>query len=145
MSRYNRRRVLQKTYYIFRLIGKPMKMYIRNTPTNANITNVPTDLFAAYEEPVETAGEFTVHGFYGAFEEKDVENRGEGGRYRQVMGTVTVPFAYRSLLDQADYIDPYNDGSRFTKVGACFVDQERLMIYQDIQATVLNNPSDISS
>jgi len=138
MPRFNKRRVLEKTYYILRQTGKPMKLYVRNTPATSSAntaSGIPVDLFAALEEPPEVASEFTVYGFYGKFEEEDVESRDEGGRFRQVKGLLTVPFAYRSLLAKADYIDPYGDGSRFVKYGNTVVDEERLLIYQTIQGT----------
>lgn len=122
-----------------------MRLYIRNTPANPNVDAVPHDLFTAYEEPVETAGEFTVYGFFGKFEEEVVESRGVGGRFKQVKGTLTVPFAYRSLLAKADYIDPYMDGSRLQKVGNTVVDEERMLIYQTVQGTTFPNTDEITS
>lgn len=122
-----------------------MKMYVRNTPANIPSSTVPHDLFAAYEEPPEVAGEFTVYGFFGKFEEDISEDRDEGGRYKQVKGLLTIPFAWRSLLAKADYIDPYNDGSRMSKIGHTVVDEERMLIYQTIQGTVFPNTDEITS
>ena len=145
MPKYDRRRVFKKTMYVLRQTGKPMRMYVRNVPVNAATPAVPSDLFTAAEEPLEVDSEFTVYGFFGKFEEEDIEIRGEGGRFKQVKGTVTVPFAYRSILAKADYIDPYMDGSRFQKVGPAVVDEERLLIYQPIGGTTFPSVDEITS
>lgn len=140
MPHFSRRRMNRQELHMFIRTGQVMVLWSRITPPNTAAT--PSDLFAADSEPLEGTDDLQKHYIIGQFQEQAVEQFSEIGRLRQVTGTITVPMMYKSLLAQAAYIDPYNDGvSRFKKCGT-MVDEERLFVTQKIEAVTLKSVGD---
>lgn len=115
-----------------------MTLLLRQTDPNKDVYTPGRLLDADTDAPESDLKRIYI---YGKFEETDVESYGNIGRQREVNGVITVPMLYKTLLAQAEYIDPYNDGSRFTKDGAA-VDEGRLFITQSIRSLSLKSVAD---
>lgn len=106
---------------------------------------VPTDLFASGIEPVGDSAEFTTTYVLGQFSQTVLEQSITGiGREKQVSGIVEIPAIYKTLLAKADYIDPYNDGSLFMKVGKSTTDPQNLFVKQAITGVAFPDPAEIT-
>jgi len=100
------------------------------------------NLFTSDNDPVEDSSHYTFRYIKGQFLEDDTMVPTEVGRNRVIKGTITIPMLYKSLLAQAEYIDPFLDGSRFTKVSGV-VDEGRVMATCTIQSVYLKSTSEI--
>lgn len=141
MARFSFRRMNAKQMDIFRATGTTINLILRSTQPNTTYAG-PGHLLDADTEPDEATDTTTVN-IFGQFDETDSYSVGELGRERIVKGIVTVPMLYKSLLAQAEYINPYNDGkSRFKKLGA-IVDEGRMYAKVTLESVSLANRADI--
>lgn len=135
------RRMLNQEMRMFRNAAVTINLILRTTPPSTTYHG-PGYLLQTDTEPSEATDTKTIN-IFAKFEETDAESMGDTGRERIVKGVITVPMLYKSLLAQAEFINPYNDGiSRFRKVGA-IVDEGRLFVTQSIASVSLQNPSDV--
>jgi len=116
-----------------------MSIYVLTNPVSDN-AYTPGNLFATDMDISEAA--LTKLFIFGEFKESDAEESGKAGRQRIVRGTLRLPILYKNVLAQAEYIDPYNDGSRFRKNGAA-VDEGHMMITQSLVSVSLVNKGDV--
>ncbi len=101
------------------------------------------NLFLVDNDPVEDPSHYTFRYVKGKLEETDNMIPTEVGRHRVVTGIITMPMLYKSLLAQAEYIDPYLNGSRFT-VSSGIVDEGRVFITAEIKSVYLTSTSTIT-
>jgi hypothetical protein len=123
---------------IFTLTGRTMLLWMQTTPTNP--TYVPGQLFNSDQDLPDSG--LTQKYIRGKFEETDAESSGPEGKFRSVKGVIYVPMLYKAYLAQAEYIDPYLDGSRFKKSGA-IVDEGRMFVTQSIESVSLTDPTNV--
>lgn len=133
---FSRRRMYQRELKMFSKTGNVMVLWIRVNPPTPTAS---ADLFVDDTEPLEGAGDLKKMYIIGTFQEEATESQSAVGRLRHVRGVITIPAMYKTYLEQATYIDPYNDGSsRFRKNGSV-MEEERLFVTQKIESVVLKN------
>jgi hypothetical protein len=144
MPQFSKRRLLKQQLRIFDMTGQTMYLIMRANPSDIRTGYTPGNLFASTADPLEDDpnNPIVTRAVKGKFEETNVEQYDDVGRKRVVKGIVTIPMLYKSYLAQAEYIDPYGDGSRFKKTGA-IVDEERLFCTQSIESVTLATTADV--
>lgn len=143
--RFSNRRILRRRLEIFNATGTVMQLIIR---TGSGIPpaydpTVSGNLFTAESDPPEDSGDYTFRYIRGRFDETDDMEPGQAGRLRVVKGIITVPILFKSLLAQAEYIDPYLDKSRFSKTGA-IINEGRTFCTVTIQSVYLTSTSEVT-
>lgn len=140
---YSPRRVLRRQLAIFRRVGIPIKLWIRNNaPVLDSAAYQPGSIFVEDTDPVENTENYTTRFVFGKFEETDVIELDGPGRRRLVKGVIVIPMLYKALLAACEYIDPYLDGSRFIKKGS-IIDESRLFCTLNIESLSLTSVSEV--
>jgi hypothetical protein len=136
---FSKRHINRQSLRIFRATGRQMAMYVRKDAFNPQVTvpaRVPTDITAAAEVP--GAVDHTLVYIFAYFDSDDQQAMESAGSTSFITGTLTIPRMYKTLLDKAEYFDPFLNGSRFEKAGAS-PDAEGLFVFQKIKSVV--NPT----
>ena len=144
MPKFSKRRLMKQHLRIFDLTGQVIYLIMRSAPSDIRSQYTPGFLFQANADYLEDDpnNPTSVRAIKGKFEEVNMETYGDDGRSRVVKGVISIPMLYKTLLAEAEYIDPYGDGSRFKKVGA-IVDEERLFCTQQIESVSLATTADV--
>jgi len=141
MPRFSWRNIDKHTLRIFNHTGKVVQLIMRKGVITPG-TYVPGVLFTAHEDVTENPTNISTMYIKGKFEETDVQTPTELGRMKTVKGILTFPLLYVKYLQLAEYVDPYLDGSRFSKTGS-IVDEGRLFATVELQSMTLTNTAEV--
>lgn len=140
MPHFSYRAINRRQLHIFNATGKVIQLIMRKD-TPAPPVYDPTvsgNLFTRLEDPPEDSNHYLYRYIKAKFEEVDALTPAEAGRQRTVKGIITVPLLFVSLLQAAEFVDPYLDGSRFVKTSA-ILDEGRIFATVQIQSQTLKN------
>lgn len=134
---FNKRRINSKILAITKKVGRVIACYQQAAGPTVP-PKVPTDPYAS--APALPDSSYTVFYIFGNFEQDEQQVIDAGGRIAAVTGTITIPWIYKTYLNNTSYFDPYLNGSKFVKMGAS-IDDESVTVIQKVKSIYLpQNP-----